>query len=803
MKEMKEKYIKLLHIAAIAWLICGSCSQIQAGNSSAFFDIALPYGEILRIQVCSDEIFRIRFSSTGDFQETVMERYGIINLEWKSTEVTHQKERGKHLISTRSYRLTVDPTTGDIAVHDNHGTLVVKRIHRIQPEDKITGKLAASLLSYFDETEQEKAIIGSKKSDTPAKRVSDEAGNFYKTRIIGVSLDEKERFYGGGSTSRSNIQHRGTSLRMWATYQKAENPMPFIISSGGWGIFNNTTVKNYFDIGRFQKDKLFVCNSEGDPDFYLLLGKQMADVIDHYTLVTGRPYLLPKWGYGIAFGGNTMEDQLDILNDALRFREEQIPCDIFWLEPQWMEKRYDFSTSKNWNFDKFPAEPFWEKEKFPKYEHSSLFISRLHGLGFKLALWLCIDHDMSIVEEDKLAQKRGAPLSGKEHWFDHLTRFIDQGVDGFKLDPAHTLEEHPNRKYYNGLTDKEMHNLNQVLLPKQMYETFRSHKGIRSFHHYCGGYAGTQHWGVSTSGDNGGDKVALLDQLNLGLSGFVNTSADVLVDVSNNKAAMHMGFFLPWVQVNSWYNLLHPWYMQPDEKELFRYYARLRNQLFPYIYSAALQGSQTGMPILRAMPLVFPEDRAVDNIINQYMFGEHLLVGVYSDSIYLPKGNWINYWTGEAVAGNKTVQAKVPETRGGPLFIREGAIIPYQKPAQFIGEHPLDTIELRIYPHQKSSYTLWEDDGITFAYEKGNFSKTKIDCTDTGQQTVITLNPVEGDYDGMPRQRTWELKVYTGSRPSRLLLNGTRTDDWKSDNGTVLFTLFQDDIDKKQTIVIQ
>jgi alpha-glucosidase (family GH31 glycosyl hydrolase) len=336
-----------------------------------------------------------------------------------------------------------------------------------------------------------------------------------------------------------------------------------------------------------------------------------------------------------------------------------------------------------------------------------------------------------------------------------------------------------------------------------MYETFRSHKGIRSFHHYCGGYAGTQHWGVSTSGDNGGDKVALLDQLNLGLSGFVNTSADVLVEVSDNKAAMHMGFFFPWIQVNSWYNLLHPWYMNPKEKETFRFYATLRNSLHPYIYSAALQGSQSGMPILRAMPLVFPDDRTVDNLTSQFMFGDHLLVGVNSDSLYLPKGKWINYWTGETVTGNKTIHASVPETRGGSLFIREGAIIPYQKPTQFIGENLLDTIELKIYPYQTSSYILWEDDGITFAYEKGDFSKTKIDCVDTGQNTEITFNPVEGRYEGMPKERTWELEIFSDTKPSYLLVNGIRIDDWKYGKGAVQFTLYQGDLNKKQIIEIQ
>ena len=122
---------------------------------------------------------------------------------------------------------------------------------------------------------------------------------------------------------------------------------------------------------------------------------------------------------------------------------------------------------------------------------------------------------------------------------------LDQGVDGFKLDPGRTLDEHPDMKYYNRLSDREMHNLNQVLLPKHMYETFREHKGVRSFHHYCGGYSGTQHWGASTSGDNGGGKDALFDQLNLGLSGFVNTSADVMDAIDDNIAGIHLGFFLP------------------------------------------------------------------------------------------------------------------------------------------------------------------------------------------------------------------------------------------------------------------
>ncbi|GHT43537.1 hypothetical protein AGMMS49965_17520 [Bacteroidia bacterium] len=151
--------------------------------------------------------------------------------------------------------------------------------------------------------------------------------------------------------------------------------------------------------------------------------------------------------------------------------QQQLP--VYNLTTDNGQNRRTFSTQKNWDYKKFPAEPEWESKRTSKYERHLLFISRLHKLGYKLALWLCIDHDMSIVEEDALSAKSGKPQSGQEHWFPHLTKFIDQGVDGFKLDPGRTLDEHPERQYYNGLTDDEMHNMNQVLVSKQMNLTFR------------------------------------------------------------------------------------------------------------------------------------------------------------------------------------------------------------------------------------------------------------------------------------------------------------------------------------------
>lgn len=758
---------------------------------------ALTNNVSLSVEFYDTSIVRLRTSNTDVFNESLLERYGILNNPSKRLVAMAKNDGDIHTLETPGLRLEINTRERKIAIADLKNRKI-KHIN-LSVDNEIETGLKQDFKELFNITLSPDHIVG----DTALRKTKAAMTDVQPDpSLMAIQLNASERIYGGGNTSRLNIQHRGEALRMWATYQRTEIPVPFVMSTDGWGIFNNTTVLNYFDIGRFDKDKLYIYNTDGDLDFFLLMGNSMTQVLERYTTLTGKSYVMPKWAYGLAFGGNTMENQLNIMNDAIKFREEKIPCDILWLEPQWMAKNYDFSTSKNWNLERFPAEPFWEVNKTSKYEHHSLFVHKLHQSGFKLALWLCIDHDLSIAEEDLLAGKTGKPQSGQEHWFSHLTKFIDQGVDGFKLDPGRTLDEHPNRVYYNGLTDKEMHNLNQVLVSKQMYQTFRDHKKIRSFHHYCGGYAGSQHWGASTSGDNGGGKDALYDQLNLGMSGFINTSADVLEYVTDNKAGMHLGFFLPWVQINSWYSLHHPWYMPPDEKETFRYYAQLRNSLIPYIYSTVLQGRQTGMPVLRAMPLVFPDDPKAENLIYQYMFGDNLLVGVFSDSIYLPKGNWINYWSGETFTGSKTVHCIIPENRGGLIFIKGGAIIPMQKPMQYVGESAVDTLILKVYPDNQSSYTLFEDDGISFDYEKGSTASTKFTCDQNEGQIDFVICRTTGSYIGMPSNRVYELELAIKENPHSVLINGQVSNTWSYNRTNVIKLLVAENATGKDIRIV-
>ncbi len=749
-------------------------------------NIKLENGYFMQIEPCSNEIFRVRYSAENNFPETLMERYGILKTDWDKVNVDTRTENSTFIIETDDYSLFVDRKTGTLTVKDKNNKIVLSKIEMSRADTKNGIKLGKSLNSYFEKANANQyVIIGSdhKSEKYKNKDKYKEVGDLDNNSFVEIQLNDDERFYGGGSASRTTIQHRGTALRMWATYQRSEYVIPFVVSSDGWGVLNNVTERNYFDIGRYEDDKFYIYNTTDKIDFYILLGDDMPHVIDLYTEITGKPYLLPKWAYGLAFGSNTMEDQFDVLSNAKRFRDEEIPCDIYWLEPQWMAKNYDYSTKKYWDLSKFKVSYSWIPDpKDGKY--SNLFLERMYDLGFKVALWLCIDHDLTIEEEDRVALERGGEMSGKEHWFPHLNKFTDQGITGYKLDPGQTQMEHPDRKYYNKRTDKEMHNLNQVLLQKQMNLSFRKHTGHRSFHHYCGGYTGSQHWGASTVGDNGGGEKTLYDIINHSFSGNSNMSIDVLEDVRYKAPAIHYSFFTPWVQLNSWAWVLHPWYFNEDDENLFRFYAQLRYSLIPYIYSVALNSSLTAMPIVRPMPLMFPDDENTEDMLNEFMFGESFLVGAFTDSVYLPDGNWIDYWTGKKYSGKQHFKYEIPKGRGGFLFVKSGAIIPYQKPQQYIKTDFPDTLIVRFYPDGNSTYTLLEDDGITYKYEEGVVARTTFTCSENGNVIGITIAPGKNNFSDELKNRVYELEVFC-EKPEKVMLNSPvkETVNWKYDPG--------------------
>ena len=788
-------------------LAVACCAMTLLAQANPTHKVKINDGLTVSVEACSGSIFRIKVSPRKDFTESLMERYELIKTDWSEVKTDISDKGGVWTLKTPEYSLAINKKTGVMTVKDAKGGKVIREVRFLPEKEGLCGEMRSFINEKYADL---------KVADNGGGIIGDDNGKFGEVdkheipaadavSILSFSMEDGERFYGGGSTSRDHIQHRGEFLRMWTTYQQTEIPMPFMMSSRGWGVYNNSTRKSFFDIGNQQKSKFNIINTFDEADFFLMMGKDMPAILNEYTLVTGRTYVLPKWAYGLCFGPNMREEQFDILNDAVRFRQFDVPCDVFWLEPQWMEKRYDFSTKKKWNYDRFSPEPYWLQDQYPKTMHNRLFIGKLRSMGFHLGLWLCEEYDLSIQEEDIIAERTGGKLSGQEHWMDHLTVFMDQGVEGFKLDPARTIDNHTNWEYYNGRTDKEMHNLNQVLLPKQMRELGRKYNGKRTWHHYCGGWSGTQHWTASTSGDNGGGKTALYDQLNLGMSGFLNTSCDVMsVPRELEMQGLHFGLFLPWVQINSWFSMMHPFYYAKEEQDIYRFYVKLRYSLAPYIYSMALEAAQNGMPIVRSMPLCFPDDRNCDDMTYQYMFGDNFCVGIFTNEIYLPKGTWTDAWSGEKIVSKGvTFTREYHSNRAGLLFIREGAIIPTQPDVEYLGARPFDRVILKVYPHGDSAYTMLDDDGESYEYENGGIASTLFESHERDGGVEVVVNPVQGSFKGMPSEREYSFRIQRDSRPASVSLNGAAVQDWTYEDGMICLSAGKVGVGEKVVVSVR
>lgn len=706
----------------------------------------LPGGEELRIDVLADNLFRVRRSWTNDangviWTESGLNRYGIFKRDW--TKPNFSCNGGQ--IETSGARLAIDSKTGQLRVQ--------------------------SKLSSADLTVK-----------------PDAAGKGY---AISFSLEKDERIYGFGDSSRKNLMRRGNRIDMWVQANVCNIPIPMAISRNGWGMLLNSTWRNAFDCGVKDPDALICEAKEGDVDFYIFTGRNYRELIDIYTQLTGRPTMLPAWGYGFSFVCHETIDQHNLCQTALNFRNNDMPCDVLGLEPGWMEDFYDYSVFKEWNHKRFYF-PYWRPAS-----PTATFIAALKRMGFKLSLWLCCDYDLTRYEEQCVAgeaKKSGRQVEipegisdaweddrvstafaakheaqrkktrhkhimyqymdcpednypeGMLPWFEHLKKFVDQGVRCFKLDGAKQHDVHPGRAWANGMDDEEMHNLYPLVYAKQMARGFEDYTGKRAMVYSSGGYAGVQQYVATWAGDTGGTEGELISIVNHGISGHSNQSCDMMIRTSEG---LHFGFLQTWSQQNTWCSFEQPWLNSPDKVEVFRKYAQLRYSLMPYLYTAAAEAARTGWPMMRALTFEYPDVKEYDECKMSYLLGPDLLVSAFVNETEIPEGVWYDWRTGEAVKGPCKRPANVTADWGGGLYVRGGAVIPMWPKKSHVDHGWNDEVELHVWPGPDRTSHLYEDDGDSLDYRQGKGVLTELHVKDG----KLIIGKSVGSFEGMPKSR--------------------------------------------------
>jgi len=323
--------------------------------------LSLDDGARVRVDVLGERLFRVRCSKTGQWTESGLNRYGIFARNFPEAAFEQAEDDGLYCLTTKQARLSVRRADGSVTLATADGTVVAQH-------------------------------------DAAAY----ETGGGYCLRR---TLAKDERLYGLGDVSRENIMRRGGTYEIWVRNVKAYIPIPVVFSSRGWGLLMNTTWRNTIDVGQSDPDRMICAAPRSDLDYYLFCGPDYRSLLDTYTSLSGRPALLPIWGYAFTYVCNEHIDAFHMMNEALTFRREGMPCDVIGLEPGWMSKHYDGSTAKQWHPERF-AIPKWAANS----PHT--FLGALARKGFKLSLWLCCDYDLGVYEEQQLAGLKPTPASG-------------------------------------------------------------------------------------------------------------------------------------------------------------------------------------------------------------------------------------------------------------------------------------------------------------------------------------------------------------------------------------------------------
>ena len=578
--------------------------------------------------------------------------------------------------------------------------------------------------------------------------------------LINFKMKENDHFYGLGF-QRNSFDARGQKLRFTREFRWKEATVPFFISTAGYGFFSSNTYDQTFD---FTGNESFsITGKKGQVDYFIIYGPDFKDILNIYTALTGRPIMVPKWAFGVCYIARCFTTDKQLMEIAQRFRLEGIPCDMLGLEPGWEEVWYGMQ----W---------IWNKECF---SDPAKTINDLENLGFKFELW----------------ESGEAPIEGildpevRKKWFaKRIEGSINKGVAFYKQDDPYprsiTTTEMVSRPIANiKVMDEELKSISNTLYTSTAFDEFRRLTGKRTIlmlNAYNASISSQMYacaWAADFKLGHGA--------LNASLSGHAMVSQDM-----NNQSpgGLHFGFLTPFSIIDSWAYYREPWLYSEAILDMTRLYSRLKSSLFPYLYSTFWQSHTKGIPMLRPMILAFQQDKKTTGMDKQFMLGDSLLVGTafedsikFSDvtlntgtdinnsSVYLPEGQWIDYWTGKFIdSTGEWIISTWPEHVGGPLYAKAGAIIPMTSAGDSISLNKQELLILDIYPHKKSSTIIYEDDGESFNYEKMQYSLTNVTCEETEHDVRICLGKAIGDYEGKLEQKAYLLKIHICNIPEKV-----------------------------------
>jgi alpha-D-xyloside xylohydrolase len=723
-----------LLLLVIAGLLGANTVMAYSVTSAQKVDDGVEYsmndGSKMKLQVCTDKIIRVVYTKNASFPPADS-NYVVVKKSWPATSFTYNTD--DYSIQAGALKVTVAKETGAVSFY-NGSTLILK---------ETAGKILTS------KTIRGKAALEG---------------------TIAFNSDENEGIYGFGQFQNGLLNQKGLDLDL--EQLNISDCSPMFLSTRGFGVL----LVDYSNIKVTPPLTIKSAWATNDViDYYFMYGPEFDDVIAAYRTITGPAPLWPKWAYGYWQCKNLYKNQQDILTAVKTFRSKGYPIDN-------VVQDWAYYPSNGNGCQCFDASRYPNITQLIKTLHDSL------NCHFTISVWPSFN-PLSGANYDFM-NSRNYLLNSKDflgktydafndsaayyYWKFINDSLVSKDVDAFWPD-ATEPEYHNDWSIATtslGPSDKVM-NLFPLLHSKNLHDGFRASpnsKGKRVCNLTRSYFAGSQRLGAGYwTGDVETNFNTYVTQIPAGLNVCMTGLPLFCTDIGGFKGIpnsptltrwFEWGVFNPIFRIHGsrdtelW---LDP--QSASEATLVKY-LKLRYRLFPYVYSLAWKVTSEGYTMMRALPFDFRTDANVTNINNEFMFGPALLIApvtvanANSRSVYLPAGAWYDFYTGKVSEGGKNIANVDAPLEKIPVFVRAGSILPLG-PEITYADTAADPIELRVYTGADGKFTIYEDEGDKYDYEKGAYATIPIEWNEASGN--LKIGPRSGSFPGMLAKRTFNV----------------------------------------------
>jgi alpha-glucosidase len=604
------------------------------------------------------------------------------------------------------------------------------------------------------------------------------------------------RYFGLGEQATA-LERSGGTFPLWNTdhpaYRPGDGPLytsfPFYIavrSGVAFGLFYDNSSRALFDFSARLDGQVGYFAAGGELRYYVLAGPALGGVLARYTALTGRTPLPPRWALGYQQSRWSYYPAAELERLAAEFRGRRIPCDVLYLDIDYLDGYRVFT---------------WSPGRFPDPRG---LLAALAAHGFKVVTivdpGVKVDSAYPVYREGAAAGAYVRWPDGRDYvgevwpgpvvfpdfsrpatrrWWGDLHRaLLDVGVSGIWDDmneptvfgggtmPDVVRFDDEGR----GASHLELHNVYGLLMARATYEGVRRlAPERRPFVLTRAGFSGVQRYAAVWTGDNVATwehlRLAIPMVLGLGLAGVPFAGVDMGGFAGSPDGALYtrflqLGAFLPLFRTHSEFTSARrePWSFGPVYERANRAIIELRYRLLPVLYTAFFQHARDGRPVVRPLLWEVPHDTTALAVDDEFVLGDHLLVapvtlpGAGERTLYLPPGRWYRWHSDEAYGGGRWVTVPAPAVnpadrddangvRGIPVFVRAGAVLPLAAVRQYVGEPAADTITLHVYDGGAGESELYEDDGAGYGYARGDYRllRFRTATADSALRLRVTL----------------------------------------------------------------